>query len=296
MRGRARTHEGFTPTGTFAGGSGTLCGGWDTTENRSPGTARPERREDAAAPSRRARTGTGGGRDGLRTGTGDRLSPDGPAPREGCASVLPHPQTRGSRDGVPGLSRDCGPLCALGCPRTLPLPCSRGCPGRSRHSTPPCARGCPGRSRAVPGPRSLRAPGAVPGHPGLFRDLFLLAPGAVPGRAGLPPLLPVPAERVRGAMGPGGEGGGRHSGCPPPPRRPRSGHGAGAQPPAGLIRAVTDRPGAAAPAAPIRGAAAPPLPIVRARTRGGPARRDRPMGTLRAAPIRGKGLEDAPGC
>ncbi|XP_063281223.1 basic proline-rich protein-like [Prinia subflava] len=119
----------------------------------------------------------------------------------------------------PGLSRNSASPVLLGLSREIPS------------LLPLCNPGCPGTSRAIPAPFERPEPsGAVPGYPGtsLHRELWR-------GRAGLPPPVPVPVERVRGAAGKAGGG---------------SGHGAGAQPPAGLIRAVTDSPGAAAPAAP----------------------------------------------
>lgn len=171
--GPSRTHGGCTrrghPRARLQGSQG---------EGSAVGTTRPRAARGRGRPvapgtDRHGQRPERNGERGLRTGTGTSAAPAarGPVP------TLPKLGVPGRRPwAVPGLWSPVSP----GCPGTLPLPCARGYPGRSRHSTPPCARGCPGRSRAIPGPRSLRAPGAVPGSPGLFRDLLLRASGAVP--------------------------------------------------------------------------------------------------------------------
>lgn len=175
---------------------------------------------------------------------------------------------------------------ALGCHGTLPPPCARVCPGRSRHSCPCAPRAVPGYPGLFPFPAPSVRPepsGAVPGYSGTSSALRRELSRAVP-RSPPPVPVPVPAERVRGTAGKAG-GGSRElwaRGRGAATRRANPGRD-------GQPRRRRSR-------RPVRDAAAPPLPIVRARTRGGPARRDRPTGTLRAAPIRGKGLEDAPGC
>lgn len=198
-----------------------------------------------------------------------------------CVVVFPPPP----EPGVPGLWSPVRP--GLSWDSAPPV-----CPGLSRETPSLYSPVRPGLSRYIPGCPRPQLPPRSRSCPGLFRDLLLLTPAAVPGRVGLLPPVPVPVQRVRGTAG-GPRGATAGSPHPTAARLRARGRGATTR------RANPGRDGQPRrrrSGRPIRGAAAPPLPIVRARTRGGPARRDRPTGTLRAAPIRGKGLEDAPGC
>lgn len=242
------------------GGRGCRAGG------RAPSAASPARpgplcRRDSPAPSgegTRPPRRAGHGPVQAVIGTGKGSGDSGTALATGAAPTVPRPGGSACHASLPQIrgSRDCGPLCAPGCHEPLPhrasrdsappvrpglsreIPSlhspvrpglSREIPGYPRPPLPPCARSCPGPSRAIPGPVPPCA-GRCPG----------------PSRA-----APAGAGNGRAcARGDGAGRGGRGAAAGVPPRRPLSGHGAGAQPPAGLIRAVTDRPGAAAPAAP----------------------------------------------
>lgn len=239
-----------------------------------PGQPGLEQLEEAVAPSRRARTTTGEG----SVGSGGAPTQPRQSTSLGTARLVPR------KTGVPGLSRDCGPrapwvvseLCLPRAPGTVPgdpvTPAPvhpglfRDIPGYPRSPLPPCAPSRPRPSRVIPGP----APPCA---------------GSCRGPCRAPP---AGAGACRTCARDGGERRGAAAGS--------SGHGAGAQPPRRANPGRDGQPRRRRSRRPVRDAAAPPLPIVRARTRGGPARRDRPTGTLCAAPIRGKGLEDAPGC
>lgn len=128
-----------------------------------PGTSQARAARRGCRPVPPGTDQDGRGFRGLRRGTDAASTVHVPG---GCTSCTPESQW--PREGVPGLSRDCGPrapwvvteLCLPRAPETVPgdpvTPVhpglSRDIPGYPRSPLLPCSRSRPGPSQVIPGP------------------------------------------------------------------------------------------------------------------------------------------------
>lgn len=183
------------------GGRGCRAGG------RAPSAASPARPSPARSAAGTARDSPAPSGEGTRPprraghgpvqaviGTGEGSGDSGTALATGAAPTVPRPggsachaslpQIRGSRDAVPWLSRDCGPLCAPGCHEPLPSRAPGAIPGDPVTPLPRAPRAVPGDPRLSPAPAPSVRPElsrAIPGYSGTCSSLRREVSRAVPG-------------------------------------------------------------------------------------------------------------------